>query len=354
MVDVGLRRPDGSWRQARFWVDTGGGALILAEPLARDLGLTWEPPFTAEGSSLAPARPPAVRVGDAEVGTAGAETFVAVGSPTVQPGVSAVGLLPGHVLMRHRVVLNYPARRFGLLAPGGGPGAGHPVPLGLHPRSGFPRLCAEIDGERWGLLLDTGASFTMLSRALIERLDGPRVTGAAGGANMGLALDADTLLVRLRSLRLAGVTLDGVCAVSRPEGLFERRLSRLTTDRVVGALGGNVLRAYRVDIDYQAGTAYLAPGDRPPADELSLVPLVLRPDGAGWSVAGVVRRAGEPLARSVLAGDRLVAIGDRAVGGWTLAQVVAALRGSPGEARVLTLARQGEYVTVNVPVVRVL
>jgi hypothetical protein len=38
-IDVTLTGLHGQPRLARFWVDTGGGAFILAEPLARELGL---------------------------------------------------------------------------------------------------------------------------------------------------------------------------------------------------------------------------------------------------------------------------------------------------------------------------
>jgi hypothetical protein len=39
IVEVEFVRPDGTPRKARAWVDTGNPFLILAESLARDLGL---------------------------------------------------------------------------------------------------------------------------------------------------------------------------------------------------------------------------------------------------------------------------------------------------------------------------
>lgn len=39
IVDVEWLRPDGSWRPARAWIDTGGTGMTVSAPLARDLGV---------------------------------------------------------------------------------------------------------------------------------------------------------------------------------------------------------------------------------------------------------------------------------------------------------------------------
>src|SRR5262249_54199137 len=53
--------------------------------------------------------------------------------------------------------------------------------------SGFPRTEIEVDGKRYGVLLDTGASFTMISQSLLEtwgpaHTDWKRQRGAVGEA----------------------------------------------------------------------------------------------------------------------------------------------------------------------------
>ena len=39
IVTLSFKRPDGSIRSARFLFDSGGGAIILGEGLAKDIGL---------------------------------------------------------------------------------------------------------------------------------------------------------------------------------------------------------------------------------------------------------------------------------------------------------------------------
>jgi len=133
------------------------------------------------------------------------EPFVSSEAGPVLAGTDAEGLLPGHLLTGYRVVFDYPGRTFTLGAPGTAPGRGAPVPAPVRPVTGFPRVEVDIDGDRYGLLLDTGASSTMLSRAVVGRLsarhpDWPRALGAVGAANMGAgAADAEALMLRLAS-----------------------------------------------------------------------------------------------------------------------------------------------------------
>ena len=161
-----------------------------------------------------------------------ARCMTALGQPSVLRGTSAEGLLPGHVLARRHVVFDYPGGRFTLARPRdaaarAADAGGTTVPSPCHPASGFPRIELEVAGEKLGFLLDTGASFTMVS---IDRLERWRaadpslasVRGALGEANMmGGRMEAEALLTRLPELRWGPFALAGVAAVSRPPGTFE-------------------------------------------------------------------------------------------------------------------------------------
>lgn len=46
--------------------------------------------------------------------------------------------------------------------------------------------------------------------------------------------------------------------VSQQEGVFERGMSRMMTDPIVGALGGNVLKHFRIELDYAKQVLYLS------------------------------------------------------------------------------------------------
>lgn len=226
-IDLEFTRPDGSVRKARFWVDTGGGGFIIVEPLARELGLKFGPEVSEGGSRFATIEPPKVRLGGMPLNLKGARASVAIGQRTMMPGVPAEGLLPGHVLMRYHVIFDYPGHKFTLAKPGTVKPRGSRLPSPINQRSGFPRIEAKIGEQSYGFLLDTGASFTMVSQELLnkwgaEHSDWPRAKGAFGAANMGLgSMEANGLLMRVPQFDISTFQLRGAAVVSRPKGTFE-------------------------------------------------------------------------------------------------------------------------------------
>ena len=46
--------------------------------------------------------------------------------------------------------------------------------------------------------------------------------------------------------------------VSQREGTFERRMSRMMSAPMVGSLAGNVLKRFRVELDYPNAKLYLS------------------------------------------------------------------------------------------------
>lgn len=67
-------------------------------------------------------------------------------------------------------------------------------------------------------------------------------------------------------------------------------------------------------------------------------------------MAGVVDRNGAPALDGVETEDELVRVGELEVEGSTMGQVVAALRGRPGEKRALELERNGRRFNVEAKV----
>ncbi|MGH7461405.1 MAG: hypothetical protein ACREMA_10295, partial [Longimicrobiales bacterium] len=116
-------------------------------------------------------------------------------------------------------------------------------------------------GVKYGFLLDTGASFTMVSDALLktwgsEHPDWPRHAGAFGEAATLGGQTLETMFVprglwQSQQLAEFGVT-------SQREGTFERYMSRMMTAPIVGALAGNVLKHFRVELDYANEKLYLS------------------------------------------------------------------------------------------------
>lgn len=264
-----FHKPDGSTRTARLLLDTGGGGFLITEPLARELGLTWGPVETEEGDQLAVVtKMPTVFVGDLLLTLNPERTLVLVGKDSPLPaktGVKAEGTVPGHVLSQYEVVFDYPGHTFTVALPNTltHSGAGVPMPVGA--QSGFPRTEISVGDTTYGMLLDTGAAFTMVSETVLkawgsQHPDWERHTGAFGDANLLGGQTLETMFVpggawESHLLGRFGVT-------SQQAGTFERYMSRMMAAPIVGSLAGNVLKGFRVDLDYANQRLYLTPAGR--------------------------------------------------------------------------------------------
>ncbi len=264
-VDVTFRRPDGSLRDARFLIDSGGGGFLIVEPLARDLGLAWGETMREEGSEFAPVTaPPQAFVGEFPLELDARRVAVVIGAESIlrpaAPG-HAEGMLPGHVLARYHVVFDYPKGTFTLALPGVLTPRGDALPMPVSAQQGFPRTEVEVDGVTHGFLLDTGASFTMVSETLLKSWgtahpDWPRHEGAVGDAKTLGGMTLETMFVPAG--RWGAHELKEIGVTSQRAGTFEGWMSSMMTAPIVGALAGNVLRRFRVELDYANETLYLS------------------------------------------------------------------------------------------------
>jgi hypothetical protein len=260
-------------------------------------------------------------------------------------------------LREHRVLLDYPGKRFGLNQPPDAGAVGLSAQMDAH--TAFPRLEVMIDGERVGLLLDTGASCTMLSLAYIDKLaarhpDWKTAMGAYGPANMrGTRGELDARMLRIPEIDLGGLTLRDVVAVSRPPDTFERWMSNMTSAPIIGALGGNALRNLRLHIDYPRNAVSAVHTDNPVAHEFEMVPISLQPTFKGYQIAGAMAGAKFSVQRDAVIGKTLLAVDDEPVDGKPIGSVIARLRGEPGSTRRLKLAGTGGTSTVDAAVARI-
>lgn len=264
-VLVTFRRPDGSVRTARFLLDTGGGSFLITEPLARELGVTMGSVHREEGQAYAPVTSPlGAWIGSLPLSLNPERVSVMIGAENVLPTAEAghaEGMVPGHVLARYHVVFDYPGATFTLASPGVLTPRGTPVPMPVSKPQGFPRTEVEVDGVRHGMLLDTGASFTMVSEVVLKAWgqrhpDWPRHPGAFGDAATLGGQTLETMFVPQGTwgefpLHEFGVT-------SQREGTFERYMSGMMREPIVGSLAGNVLKGFRVELDYAHETLYLS------------------------------------------------------------------------------------------------
>ena len=361
IVELTFLRKDGTPRNSRFVVDTGGGAFILSEGLANDIGVERIGPVEkGEEGTFAPLATPAVRLGDMPIDLQGVFTLVQIGPARLNARDDADGLVPGRLLRKYHVVFDYPAKTFTMARPGtiSPKGERLPAPIG---RTGFPRIELTIAGETQGFLLDTGATYTMISRAALDRWAAaqpswPKATGAIGMANMfGGKMEAEALMLRIPEATLGTLRIEHAAAVSRPIGTFEKYMSSLMTSPIVGAIGGNILKQCRVEIDYANGVVYLQRGGPAEPTDLDQVGLTLAATPSGALMISAVSAGNEAdVVQGLRAGDRLLRVNGVEMTDATLSAAQKALAGRPGEMKTIVVERAGAQVTVQAKVSRIL
>jgi len=364
LVEAEFQRKDGSWRTARLWVDSGNPSFYLSEELARDLGMD----FSAETVNPQVTAPTHVRVGGLPLSFQGVRTRVMLEPHWLFSAMHNDANLPSTVLMQYQVVFDYPRLELTLAEPGILEPEGIRAPASVHPETGIIQIDAVLDGENLSFAMDNGASYSFVSEEVLERVSRrnpglQRITGTVGCANMwGWWPPGEQALPVLRvpevlwgpvSLRNIGVV--GVPELSPNGPGLGAWYSQKTARPVQGFLGPNAFKAFRVEIDYANEAVYFEKGADLDDHDMDLVGLTLRPEPDDtYRVIGVVEKNGRPVVDGVEPGDVLLQVGDLRTTGATMGTVVDALRGRPGEVRVLVLERNGRQFRIEATVVRVL
>jgi hypothetical protein len=361
IVTLQFNRPDDGTRTARFIFDSGGGAIILDQGLATDLGLKPEgPELSDDGQRYRAVNVPAARVGGMPLDLSASKAFVHLGTNSFTNRDTVEGLLPGKALEHYQVVLDYPEQLWSIGNPGTLAHRGERLPAPYLASSGHPRIEVSIGGARFGLLLDTGAEVTLLREGLLrgwsrEHPDWPRGSGAVGPANMGGGTDdGRLLLLRIPAFQVGSFAVAQVAAVSRPDQTYSAT-SFETPAAIVGALGGNVLSQFRVEIDYPEQFLFLKPSGKTPGKDFDTVGLVLDTSAKGELVVRAVSSSASSITRqNVLPGDVILRIGNVSKAPYTLTKAARALCGAAGERKQLRILRKGQPMTVTVTVSRIL
>jgi hypothetical protein len=225
--------------------------------------------------------------------------------------------------------------------------------------SGHPRVELAIDGVTYGFLLDTGSKVTLARADMLLKWahahpEWPKSTGAVGMANEAKASDTGALLLRVPALQIGERSVTNAVIVSRPDETFSYT-SYETPAPIIGALGGNVLSGFRVEIDYPEQLLFLDPQGRVKAHDFDTVGLVLDTNSAGQLIVSAVSPSASQVTRqNVLIGDVIVAISGSRKAPQTLTDGAEALSGSVGEHRQMRILRSGKSMTVTVVVTRIL
>jgi len=358
-VDVVFTRPDGTLRPARAWVDTGGTTVVMAEPLARELGVdlsTMPANGTRPFATTAPV--PAMRLAGVLLDCEGMSISVRSGRLAI-PGVQAECVLPARCLRRLHVIFDYPARQLTLARPGVLVPRGTAVPCRVNPKTGLFLVEATVDGEKVALGVDTGSAGTWLSNKLTaawlaRHTDWPQVIGAAGSTNFfGFPFESQGVLLRLPAMVIGSIVVgQEIAALGLDQGIFDW-YSQKSAAPVSGFLGAELIARFRLEVDFPAEMTWWQPGPLPALRDLDIVGLTLRAESDGtFTVAGIVSRQGRPLVPGVQPGDKLLSVDALAAEKAPMGTVIDALRGTPGAVRILVIEREGKKLTIQAVVYR--
>jgi hypothetical protein len=213
-----------------------------------------------------------------------------------------------------------------------------------------------VDGDTAEFGIDTGSAGTWVSeyltRAIQERHPGwSWATGAVGPANFfGFDFEVTGKLMRLPEILIGAVRAEDAAVLGIDQRMFDW-YSTKSAAPVSGILGANVLRGFRLEVDYPKQMTYWEPGSPTEGNDLDIVGLTLRPEADGtYTVAGVARQNGVPAVQGVEPGDTLRRVGEVETDGATMGTVIEELRGKPGELRILAIERDGDVIEIEATV----
>ena len=352
IIDVEVALPNGSSEAIRAWIDNGNPDLHISRRIASVLGL----PVTCGDKECSSPPPKEITIGGMSIPLNGVQAATIPLRPVSAAAVLANGMsiemnIPACVLRNYDVLIDFPANRFSIGAPGTIPFHGSSGKVRLT-ENGLIQVPSQIENKKYDLGLDIGSSISFLSEELFDKLAGahpdwPHMTGAVGPANMWGA-DAETTwkLMRVDRVQFGPLFLTDVpfVAVSKPVmDFFEKRAGMPTT----GLLGSDLLLGYRVGLDYAHSTVYFDIGRMTRFPAFDVVGFVLRPEEDGrYTILSVAGFQGKPSVAGVQAGDELVAVDNIPVQGATMGQVWKMLGGTPGQERRLTVKRAGKEFVV--------
>jgi len=349
-VDLELVKPDGSIRKVRAFVDMGDQHLAFTQAVANEVGTKnvririAGTPVVYDGTKLTAYGVP----GDSIMGGG-------------EPGIEAN--FPATILMNYDVVFDYKARTMTLAAPGTIHHEGVRIPCRANPQTGLVSVDVKVGASTYAVTIDNGSAYTWIAKSVVQNWvnshsDWLVGVGAIGNANMnGSTEEATALLARvplisLGSLDLKMVGLAGYAMQLGKEDIFDW-YSKKAPEKVVGFIGGNVLKSFRIEIDYANHETYWSQQSPIDAHDMDQVPLTLRPQPDGsYEVIGVFTGNGKKQVESIEPGDKLIKIGDLNIKAATFGTVLDALHGQPGDTRTLVLERNGKQFTVPAKVIR--
>jgi len=358
-------RPDGTVRKAFAFVDLGTPVMVLDERLREDLQVDKQKFLSFRMGDLE------VRVDSSAVET---DSRLGVTGRDGKRNVPVEAVLSGSVLKNYQVVFDYAKRTLTIAKPDALKGNGDAVPCRVNPKTGLISVTAVIADQSCAAAIDSGSAYSWIRKDVAERWmkahpDWKRGTGAVGEANMQTRTDraeARAIILRLPEVRLGSLKLKqigvlGIAAEAPPfspasgedkvQGNFFDWYSKKAPEPVIGWLGGNVLKGFRLMIDFPLQMTYWERENDLDPHDLDQVGVTLEKRNDGYFIAGIAEKDGKPTVDAVRVGDRLIQIDNTVVAEATRGAVFAALHGEPGTVRMLVVERDGKQLILPAKVV---
>jgi hypothetical protein len=284
--------------------------------------------------------------------------------PAMGPELKVEAVLAAGVLQRYEVALDYGRRTITLALPNRLKPQGEPVPIRRDSRTGLIAVDVRINGATYAITIDCGSAYTWVRQEtargwLAANPAWERGVGAVGASNMmmaGEASETSGILMRIPELAVGRVALKEVGVLGAGPGkgpggadLFDWYSSK-NAGPVIGWIGGNVLKHFRVTLDYAGNRMYWLRQAEPDTHDLEQVGLTLRKQAGEYTVAALATKNGRPVVAGVQPGDKLLRIDGLITKNATKGRIYDSLHGAPGEVRELVLERGGVQRTVRATV----
>ncbi len=360
ILEVAFRTPDGGSRKTLVWFNMGMPAPVLSKALYRELGIDRGQPLRFSiGEDAIEIAPRAVVDGD---GGVGAPDFAHLFAPR-----PVEAMLPAAIFQRFAVTLDYRRRTLTLTQPGAQNADSVAAPCAVNPKTGLVTVEAAIAGALYPVVIDAGSGYSwmrgdIVAKWLAAHPEWRRASGAVGESNanmIDLAFEKEGVVLRPPEISIGDLRLQNVGLLGTEDGLigdfFWDNWGKAASGPVIGWLGGNVLKDFKLTIDYPNRMTYWrreSDGDSHDLDQVGLT-LVRRSDR--YFVGGIVRKANiggadDPTVGGVEIGDELVEVDGLNVQGAPKDAVLAALHGKPGERRTLVVEHGGARRAVEAAV----
>jgi hypothetical protein len=340
-------RPDGSPRKVLAFVDLGSPSMILSQALFKELQLVQQRSLLFTVGDMS------VRVDSSAITADDWFPFSIADHRNVE------ALLPAGVLQRYQLILDYANCTLTLAQPGTLKVEGAPAPLRINKRTGLVVVDVGVNGETYAATIDTGSAYTWLRKNTAQKWlkvhpDWQRAIGAVGPSNMRMAADgieSRGILLRIPEVKLGSLSVRQVGALaigpSDTNWDFMDWYSQKTPVAVIGWIGGNVLRGFRITIDYPNRLSYWLPQAELDAHDLDQVGLTLEARGGEYFVTAIVTQNGKGTVDGVQVGDKLLRIDALSTVNATWGEIFRAMHGKPGELHTLLLERTSKQFTVQ-------